>query len=141
MTNNMKINHSKKPRRPGKQGAAYLTARAADAEKQAEAARKLARLAKTRFKDARKAFKQAKKFAKQARKEAKAAVKALQERSARRKKASRKNTRTKPKPVAGPAVSPTSGFTKRPKPMLPPKTPDLPAVVPTSDNGSTITQA
>lgn len=73
-----------------KESAAYLAARAAEAEKQSEVARRLARLAKGRFKEARKAFKQAKKFAKQARKEAKAAAKALKEQIKRGRKAPRK---------------------------------------------------
>ena len=72
----MKSQDSTKPKRLSKQGAGYLAARAAEAEKQADTARNIARLAKARFKDARKAHKVAKKFAKQARKEAKAAAKA-----------------------------------------------------------------
>ncbi len=86
----MKSQDSKKPKRLSKQGAAYLAARAAEAEKQADTARNIARLAKVRFKDARKAHKAAKKFARQARKEAKAAAKAWKAKLKGSKKTTRK---------------------------------------------------
>src|SRR5215510_13866938 len=50
----MKSNNSHKANAKTKEGADYLAARAAIAEKQAEAARKVARQAKSKFKDARK---------------------------------------------------------------------------------------
>jgi hypothetical protein len=99
----MKSQDSKKPKRLSKQGAAYLAARAAEAEKQADTARNIARLAKARFKDARKAHKVAKKFAKQARKEAKAAAKAWKAKLQGSRKRTTRKPRSHPRTVSTPA--------------------------------------
>jgi hypothetical protein len=117
----MKSNDSKKTNSRPKEGAGYLAARAAEAEKQAAVARKLARLAKAKFKDARKAYKQAKKFAKLARKEAKEAGKALKQKAKRpRRKVVKK------KAVAGKSSNPSAqriaAAASSPRPVKRPKT-------------------
>lgn len=138
----MKTNHAKQKGTRSKESAAYLAARAAEAEKQAESARRLARLAKTRFKDARKAFKQAKKFAKQARKEAKSAAKALKQQVKRTSKRPKKTS----SPAPGAKVIPKRNARqmptapKRVKPDVPVSPPVRPAV-PTAGAGPDISQA
>jgi hypothetical protein len=127
----MKSQDSKKPKRLSKQGAAYLAARAAEAEKQADTARNIARLAKARFKDARKGHKVAKKFAKQARKEAKAAAKAL--------KAMFKGSRRKPTRKAGSrprtVSTPASVNGRKSKSVRPLKLP-IPQMTPAEPTGT-----
>jgi hypothetical protein len=126
----MKSQDSKKPKRLSKQGAAYLAARAAEAEKQADTARNIARLAKARFKDARKAHKVAKKFAKQARKEAKAAAKALKAIKANRRKTTRK-AGSRPRTVSTPA----SVNGRKSKSVRPLKLP-IPQITPAEPTGT-----
>jgi hypothetical protein len=127
----MKSQDSKKPKRLSKQGAAYLAARAAEAEKQADTARNIARLAKARFKDARKAHKAAKKFAKQARKEAKAAAKAWKTRL----KGSRKKTTRKPQSHPRTVSTPTSVNGRKTKSVQSLKLP-VPEVTPAETAGT-----
>ena len=141
----MKSNASKKTNSRSKEGAGYLAARAAEAEKQADVARKLARLAKTKFKDARKAFKQAKKFAKLARKEAKAAAKALKQKTKppARKVAKKKAPMGKPgnssaQRIAAAVASPRR--VKRPKALVPTAR-VAESALPATPGASEITQA
>ena len=97
----MKTNNAKQVNGRPTMDADYLAAKAAEAQKQADAARKRARAAKAKFKLARKAFKQAKKIAKQSRKEARIVAKALKtqvktaRKSAKIKIAARNRTRAK----------------------------------------------
>jgi hypothetical protein len=119
----MKSQDSKKPNRLSKQGAAYLAARAAEAEKQADTARNIARLAKARFKDARKAHKVAKKFAKQARKEAKAAAKAWKAKLRGSRKKTTQKAGSRPRTVSTPA-SMNGNKTKASRPLKLP-TPEI----------------
>jgi len=75
-----------------------LIAKAAAAEKLAEAARKHWRVLKMEQKQARKAFKQAKKAAKLARKDARTVLKLLED-STKKVTAAKKAKRLKPKPI------------------------------------------
>ncbi len=122
-----------------REGAAYLAARAAEAEKQAEAARRLARLAKSLFKEARKAFKQAKKFAKQARKEAKAAAKALKQQLKRGSKGKKTAAVAKAKPAPKRALANTVKRTQGIKSLS--LASSLTSTAATPNSPSTITQA
>ena len=140
----MKSNNSKQKNRQTKAGPAYLAARAAEAEKQADVARELARFAKAKYKDARKAYKQARKFAKQTRKEAKAAAKALKARRTRVRKAPKKRALTPAasKPVPRRVAVPTPPKpAKRTKPLVPAATAFRDAVPSQPEAGSDIAQA
>jgi hypothetical protein len=140
----MKSSNSSKGGRQSKKGAAYLAARAAEADKQADVARGLARLAKAKFKDARKAFKQAKKFAKQARKEAKTAASTLKKQIKRARRISgkkvgsvsrRKSVHPKKNPLS---VSKSPKRTKLSVPVPGPASDSAPPVV---EGGQAISQA
>jgi len=91
----MKTRNPKKKQGQLNPHAQRLAARAAAAEKLAEATRNHLRLMKAEHKQARKAFKQAKKAAKKVRKEAKIAAKGLKARGKKGAKAAPKKRQTR----------------------------------------------